>query len=74
MSFYPPSDDNVYKDFFQSDNKAEVDKMAEEVCIKENKKTIVFERGNMIVSRYEPTNDITEPIEKIPKIKKIKRK
>ncbi len=92
MGFYPPTDgprfvgsletekgSNVYKDFFQSDDKKEVLKIANEVCQKEGRRVMVFERGEGVIERFNPPAiddppEVTEESEKKVRNKRIKRK
>ena len=89
MGFYPPSDGprfvgsleikpNEYKDFFQSNDKKEVVKIAQETCNREGRKVIVFERGEGVIERFNPPaidDPPAEPeTEKAKAKKKIKRK
>ncbi len=88
MGWYPPSDGprfvaalqydtNAYKDFFQSDDKKEVLKIAQETCVREERKVIVFERGEGVIERFNPPAIDDPPATTEPatgKAKKIKRK
>ncbi len=89
MGWYPPSDGprfvaalqydtNAYKDFFESEDKKEVLKIARETCEREVRKVIVFERGEGVIERFNPPAiddpPTTEPEPTKGRAKKIKRK